>query len=820
MDQQRSDATPAVGWCSILDAFTANARRYPDLVAVETHDRQLTYAKLAERVDAFAAAIAARVGAGNHLVGACLERDVDLPAWLLAILKAGCAYLPIDSMLPAARLAQVLEDAAPALIVANQCHAATLADTATLILFAEDVGDEPPNSDLVLPPIHPDALAYVIFTSGSTGRPKGVEIEHGSLLALMRTMALRPGLAAGEKMLGLTRLSFDLSVPDMFLPLYVGGSLALIDIETAADPDRLAAAFERFAPDLAGATPSLWRLLAESGWRGAGRLRIIAGGEVVTRALADRLLPGCRELWNIYGPTEATVWATIHHVVPDEHPVPIGRPTPGVTIRIADDELRPLATGEIGEILIGGDGVGRGYRGRPDLTAERFVTLDNGERVYRSGDFGRLNDAGDVIFLGRMDDQVKVRGYRIELGEIEAALVLHPGVGWSAARSWTSAAGQEVLVGYVVPRGGIGPMSRDLKSFLATRLPPYMVPDRIIHIDAMPLTANGKIDHAALACPFTNPIRSVSASEIDTIAGRLAGIWREVLGIDGIAEQSDFFDLGGYSLMTVRLARRIDATFGVKLAPIELLRHSTLAAMAYRIEHGGSGNTSTMLLNDGGNRAALFWLDAGSLMRTMARLLPPSQPAYSLNIDLRDEAALGPGAVSIAEVARRLRAHLVARQPVGPYYLGGWCRWAIVALELASQLIDDGEEVGLLIVLDAEIMPDKYVVSGFRSTLSNWLRPGRSRRKPPESFSQRIELAARTYRPRRYAGDVLLLRCEEASQADGWRKITDGTFWVDTVPGDHISMVRLPLVSTIAEALGSALARKQGQAQSVAIGAM
>jgi acyl carrier protein len=374
----------------------------------------------------------------------------------------------------------------------------------------------------------------------------------------------------------------------------------------------------------------------------------------------------------------------------------------GIAVYVTDSDLTPVPPGKVGEIVIGGSGVARGYRNRPELTAERFVHMADGSRVYRTGDLGRFDERGALYCLGRIDDQVKVRGFRIELGDVEAALSLHSDVAWGAVRLLTDPSGEALLVGYVVPRAKwLGP--RAVKAFLADHLPAYMIPDRIVTLLSMPLTPNGKIDRAALPDPFAAAPAAIAVEATDAIDRQLAAIWSELLNIGAIAADDDFFDLGGYSLMTVRLARRIEAAFGVRLALIDLMRHSTLSAMAARIALGDQpADRGMMLLNPEGTRPPLYWLDTGPLMRNILRGLSADQPVLTLNIDPLDEDALGAGALSIPAVAARLKEHLVSVHPIGPLSLGGWCRWGIVAYELARQLEEDGRAVDLLVLLDAD----------------------------------------------------------------------------------------------------------------------
>lgn len=810
MGETRVASADRTQWRSVVETFERHVRTRPDALAVEADGEARSYAELGSRVDRFAAWLSGQLRDTppdtERLIGVCLARDVDLPAWLLAIFKIGAAYLPIDPATPAARLAGMIEDAAPVLIVASRRYARVFESCALPVLIAEDHADAPPAP---ISAVCPDTLAYVIFTSGSTGRPKGVEIEQGSLVALLTAMAVSPGFAAGERMLGITRISFDLSVPDMFLPFFVGGSLALVDSAVAADPERLAAAFATYRPQLAQATPSSWRALLEAGWKGDPELRILAGGETVTRALADALLPRCKEVWNIYGPTETTVWSTACRVRPGSDAIPIGRAMAGERVHVAGGDSTPLLAGEVGEIVIAGSGVARGYRNRPDLTAERFVVLPDGSRVYRTGDLGWFDDAGALHCLGRLDDQVKVRGFRIELGDIEAALALHPAVAWSAARLCTDPSGEPVLAGYIVARPGAAPTTRELKAFLTTRLADYMIPDRIVRLSVMPLTANGKIDRAALADPWAVATPAANRAIDDTVASRLSAIWRNLLGVCEITAQDDFFELGGYSLMTVRLTRRIEAEFGVRLALVEVMQHSTLDAMAARIERGDlAPSTHALLLNAGGTRPPLFWLDAGPLMRTVMRALSPDQPAFALNLDPADEDALVAGEVSITAIATRLRMRLASHQPSGPYYIGGWCRWGIVAFELARQLVDRGETVGLLAMIDAE-RPGSSPPLGLRHRLKTLLRMPVARLPDDPSFSQRVEFATRSYRADRYGGDVLLLRPEEGIGDGGWGAIVTGHLEIARIPGDHVAMVRGASAQVLAARIDHALQAAQ-----------
>jgi amino acid adenylation domain-containing protein len=706
----------------------------------------------------------------------------------------------------------VLEDAKPAFVLASRGLVAALPSTDLDILIAEDQAAAPVRP---LDPCHagPESLAYVIYTSGSTGKPKGVEIEQGAVVALLQAVEQMPGFALGQRLMGLTRISFDLSVVDMFMPFYSGGELILLDLDEAADPRRLASAFDRHRPNFVQATPSTWRALLEWGWEGCFPLRLLCGGEAMTRDLADRLTPRCTELWNVYGPTETTVWSTAYRVVPGSGVVPIGGPIAGTSIRIASDTLAAVDPGAVGEIVISGPSVARGYRGAPALTAERFVTLDTGERGYRTGDLGRIDEHGVVQCLGRLDDQVKVRGFRIELGDVEAALAAHPQISWCAARIWPDETGETVLVGYVVARNGGALPAADIRAFLAEHLPAYMVPSRIVPMVAMPLTPNGKVDRAGLP----NPLGRAAAQPVVTdaeagIEERLAAIWSDLLGVTDIGRDDDFFDLGGYSLITVRLLRRVEGEFGRTLEIAQLMQASTLAGMAALIAGDAVESSAPTPLNGHGPRAPLFWLDAGPLIRGVARAMSPDQPVLGLNLTRHEEEALGAETVDVAAVAAVLCRRLCEAQPSGAFFIAGWCRWGVVAYEVACQLRDCGREVALLVLLDATVhhagsAPGSRPLALFRRMLGRSAPP--SIVAEERSFSQQVERAAQRYVPRPLDADVLLIRptrTEGGAVHGGWRTcVAPGRLHIQRSPGDHVAMVRTPNAQTLARVIGQTL---------------
>ena len=581
----------------VHERIAEQAARTPDSLAVVTGGgrESLTYRELLDRAGRLARHLRS-LGAGPEVqIGLCLERDADLPVALLAVLSAGAAYLPLDPDYPRQRLAFMLEDSRVPLLIAHPATAAALPEHgARVVLLEEGWPDrlapgawESPAADL-------DQLAYMIYTSGSTGRPKGVQVPHGALANFLAAMADRPGLAAADRLLAVTSLSFDIAGLEIYLPLLVGASLELAPREVAADGARL---LERLldATTVVQATPSTWRLLLEAGWEPARQrrpLKALCGGEALPADLAARLLSGpAIELWNLYGPTETAIWSLRLHLDPGA-PVTLGRPIDNTRLFILDRGFRLVPLGVPGELAIGGDGVARGYFGRPDLTAERFVpdpaAERPGARVYRTGDLARYLDDGRVEFLGRIDHQVKVRGVRIELGEIEAALAEHPAVAQAVvvARPLggeNGDGGASRLVAYLVASPGADASSLspgELRAFLQRRLPDSMLPALFVPLERLPLTPNGKIDRKALPAP--DPVRP-GGREI--VAPRtpaeetLAAIWRQVLRIDQVGVHDDFFELGGDSILGMQIVARA-ARAGLGLAPRLLFQHPTIAALA------------------------------------------------------------------------------------------------------------------------------------------------------------------------------------------------------------------------------------------------
>ncbi|MEV7116793.1 amino acid adenylation domain-containing protein, partial [Streptomyces anulatus] len=567
------------------ELFAAQVAWTPEATAVVFEGTSVTYAELDARANRLARHLAgAGVGTGS-VVGVCLERGAELVVALLAVVKAGGAYLPLDPEYPAERLAYVLEDAAPVCVVTSAPCASVLPEGAVRVLTGDPAVAGLDGGPLG-PVVRSQDAAYVIYTSGSTGRPKGVVVSHGALAAHLGGVAERVPLDGGDRLVAVTTVSFDIAALELFLPLVSGATVVVASRDVVRDPAALLELVVSSGATVAQGVPSLWQGVLEAGtWPASAR--VLVGGEALPRELAERLTATGAPVVNVYGPTEVTVWAT-SAPVSDEGPVVVGRPFAGVLAYVLDERLRPVAPGVAGELYLAGAQVARGYLGRPGLTAERFVAgpFGPGTRMYRTGDLARWTWDGQLECLGRADDQVKVRGFRIEPGEIEAVLSAHASVAQAAVMVREDVPGDVRLVAYVVPQAGAVVDGSRLLTHAGSSLPSYMVPSAVVALEALPLTANGKLDRKALPAP-----------EYTTAGGRgpatvqeelLCGVFAQVLGLTEVGVDEDFFVLGGHSLLATRLVSRIRAVLGVELPLRALFEMPTVAGLATRLADADS----------------------------------------------------------------------------------------------------------------------------------------------------------------------------------------------------------------------------------------
>jgi amino acid adenylation domain-containing protein len=604
--------------------FEAQAAQHPDAMALECADQRLRYDELNRRANQLAHHLIALGVKPDDRVALCMERGIGMIVGVLGILKAGAAYVPLDPDYPVERLAFMLDDSAPKALLTDAALEARLAALNPPRIVVLDGTDDDRDAIARQPEHNPDAseiglaprhLAYVIYTSGSTGRPKGVMVEHRQLLSstLTRTQAY----AQYERFLLLSSIAFDSSVAGIFGTLATAGTLLIPEEASAQNLNAIAELVERRRVTTLLCVPSLARLILDGlSERDDRTLKtIIVAGESCPPALRERVAAFVPELalYNEYGPTEATVWATLHRVRADEDgAVPIGRPIANTRIYVLDGHGAPVPVGVAGELHIGGDGVARGYLNRPELTAERFLddpfASEPGARMYRTGDLGRWRPDGTLEYLGRNDFQVKLRGFRIELGEIEAKLAACDGVREAAVIVREDSDDDRRLVAYVVMQSGAAPSAADLRDQLSQALPDYMVPSAFVNLATLPLTPNGKLDRKALPAPDQSAVASRAyEAPVGETERALAAIWQDLLGLERVGRHDHFFELGGHSLLAVRLVTRLHAALGVDVALRDVFVQPTLSELARVVSAASSSSQGAIVPVDRNGALPLSW---------------------------------------------------------------------------------------------------------------------------------------------------------------------------------------------------------------------
>lgn len=575
----------------VYQIFEEHALSNPSKVAVRFGQTELTYGDLNNAANLLATELSAAAATVESLVGIFCERSIEMLVSMLAVHKAGAGYLPLDPSYPAERVRFMLSDSETKLVLTTtalekQLHGAAVKAIRLDELLARARREEVPNPARASTG---ENLAYVIYTSGSTGTPKGVEIPQQALTNFICAMQREPGIASSDRVLAITTLSFDIAVLELLLPLTVGATVVIAERTTVQDPSILAKLLAQEQITLMQATPSTWISLKENGWKGSRSLKALSGGEPLTRELADFLTAHCREVWNMYGPTETTVWSSCARIQPGSE-ITIGRPVANTTFYILDENLRLVPTGSQGELYIGGAGLARGYRNRPQLTAERFVhnPFREGEKFYKTGDLAHYLADGRVACLGRTDHQVKLRGYRIELGEIEAVLQVHPSVARAVVAARDIENTGQGLVAYWVPRNGNSPSHGELRDLVQNRLPSYMVPSAFVQLSEIPLTPNGKVDRNRLPAPTLE--RAAAKSDIvlprTPLEKEVAAAWMQVLGVRQVGIHDNFFELGGHSLLAMKVLAILRNRFNSQISIATIFKHPTVESFSLELmEH-------------------------------------------------------------------------------------------------------------------------------------------------------------------------------------------------------------------------------------------
>ena len=696
---------------ALHEILAGQAAKTPDAIALVAGGTQLTYRELDQRANQLARYLRDQGIGRNDLVAVCADRSSELAIGLLATLKAGAAYLPVDPRYPADRVELMLQDSAARMILTTwNADEITRAAGAPRFCMDRDWRKLETLSREPLPSINdPLDPAYVIYTSGSTGRPRGVQIAHRSLVNFLCSMREKPGIAATDILLSVTTFSFDIFALELFLPLMAGARVEMAGVNEIVDGRLLAQRLAACGATIMQATPVTWRMLLEAGFRPSGPFKALCGGEALSPDLAAMLLAAGMELWNMYGPTETTVWSCIERVHDAQHrTVSIGRPIANTQAYVLDAHLEPVAVGVIGQLYLGGDGLARGYLNRPELTAERFVpspfASEPHHRLYQTGDLARFLPDGRLECVGRTDHQVKIRGFRIELEEIEITLRKQEGVQAAVVVAQEGPNGASRLIAFLTGQFAQGFSSENLRQRLRSALPDYMVPSQFVLLPKLPLTPNGKIDRNALPLPaWGESAASAYAPPVNDVQVDLAEIFAQVLKVQRVGANDSFFDLGGDSLTAVTLAAQIKEKFARTITLAALFHAPTVAELAALIQDEAErAELTLMTMRQTGSKTPLFYLPGanGSSLpfRKVVQHFPGDRPVYACNFPMVEE---DPGILTSVrayalDVLRRIREVC----PSGPFNLLGYSFGGYVAFEIAHVLQEQGETLPYLGMID------------------------------------------------------------------------------------------------------------------------
>ncbi|MBD2471153.1 non-ribosomal peptide synthetase [Nostoc sp. FACHB-145] len=651
----------------IHELFEQQVELTPDAVAVVYEHQQLTYTELNTKANQLAHYLRSLGVKPEVKVGICLERSLEMVIGLLAILKTGGAYVPLDPNYPQQRLEYILEDTqAPVLLTQVSLVQVLPQHQAQIICLDSDwhlIAQQSQNN--LYSELTAENLAYIIYTSGSTGKPKGVQIPHIALSNFLYSMKQAPGLTSQDKLLAVTTYSFDIAALEIFLPIIVGACLIVASQEIISDGNQLLAKIKDSKATVMQATPATWQLLLAAGWDGSEQLKILCGGEALSANLARKLLERCSFVWNMYGPTETTIWSAARRIETVNDTVPISSPIANTQLYILDQYNQLVPVGVAGELYIGGAGLARGYFQRPDLTAEKFIpnpfSDEPSARLYKTGDLARYLPNGEIEYLGRIDNQVKIRGFRIELGEIETVISQYPQVRETVVTVREDATDSPRIVAYMVPQVEQTLIIAQLRQFLESKLPNYMIPATFVELETLPLTPNGKVDRKALPTPESTQL--LSSSDIvpasTPIEKLLTGIWAEVLGIEKISIEHNFFELGGHSLIATRVISQIRQVFQIELPLRCLFEKPTIAQLAIEITQAmqqGSGVAQSKI--EPVSRLEKLPLSFAQQRLWFLSQLEPNSPSYNIPISVRLQGQLNVTALqqSFNEIINRHEA--------------------------------------------------------------------------------------------------------------------------------------------------------------------
>ena len=857
----------------IYTLFAQQAQKTPKRIALTSSNQQFTYQELELVTNKFAGYLQQEGVKRGKKIGIYLERSADMLISLLATLKLGAIYIPLDPINPIDRLQVILTDVKAEFLISHHLLKNRLPNFSGNILFYEN-GKKNTFQPIIQNGSTPriDDLAYIIYTSGSTGKPKGIAIPHYAVIDHHYAIIDKFGVHENDKILAVASIAFDPSVQDFFMPLFVGGQVIIANKEAVKDGFILRDLISQTKPTFMQATPSTWQMLLLAGWQGNSQLKALSGGEGLSKELAKSLLNKTKEVWNIYGPSETTIWSTTKKIPEDLLAdlnfsyLPIGQPLNNVKIYILDKNQQLVPIGVGGEIYIAGLGVApKGYYQMPELTAKAFIpnpfsNQKNYQTLYRTGDRGRYLPNGDIEYLNRGDKQVKIRGYRIELGDIEAAIGQFEEVQENRVMVREDQPNNKRLAAYLVVNNQAAFSIDDLKHFLQSQLPEYMIPSAFVLMDKFPMTISKKVDRSQLPVPqwasttndkpFTAPISPTEKM--------LNNIWKKLLGIAELSIYDDFFELGGHSLIAVNMMAKIEQQLGRKVPLAALLQHSTIQALANLLDDAQETNFNGSLvpIKTTGNKPPLYLIHGGGLhvlmFQTLVANMDDEQPIYALQAKgLNGE---GNALNRIEDMAAHYITEIERINPNGPYALAGYSFGGLIAFEMAKQLKTSNKKVLILIVFDTVIKPElthfensfsekittlskkvawnlKDLVSHPKDNLSyrkyvyqrrfnNWKTkflkdskaPTINSPSPLETIINQSNFEAwSNYKITPYQGDLYLFRATEQrffiedKNFLGWKPFIKGKIHILDVPGDHLSLFNPPNGKTFATILQNLL---------------
>ncbi|WP_442588339.1 non-ribosomal peptide synthetase [Pedobacter sp. AW31-3R] len=706
--------------CNLASLINQAALKFPHKNALVLNNKTLSYGQLIQSSNQLCSWLKEKGIKGGDIVGLSAKRSIEMVVSMLAIIKSGAAYLPLDPEYPHERLHYMIEQSDARMILVSKAYSGSFHSGITEVVI-EDLWPSlvSYSSDTHDAAVLDTDLLYVLFTSGSTGKPKGVKISHQNMINFLVSMQHEPGIKSSDRVLAITTISFDISGLEIYLPLIAGAELVICETDTARDGRLLLESIDHHQITFMQATPPTWRMLLDSGWTKKYPLKVLCGGEAFPEDVASRLLEKTSEVWNMYGPTETTVWSTVKRISSTDDPITIGTPIYNTKTYIVNENFQLVAPGNPGELLIGGDGLSSGYINQPELTSERFVDDPyhslRGHQLYRTGDLAAYTENGEIILYGRIDQQVKIRGHRIELGEIEAQLLSLKEVKQAVVVVREDSPGNKRMVAYVILKQEHAAIHEHVEKVLAKQvtdhwkkllrlqLPDYMIPSAFVVLKDFPLTPNYKIDKKALPPPEQEEITREKSTYTSRNEKLIADIWAEVLKLKNIGASDDFFELGGHSLLAVKVMAAIEKTFGKRLPLATLFENSTIEKLAGKIEAEREEKWNVLVpIKTSGNKNPAFMIHGGGLnvllYQSISKLMDEDQPVYGLQaLGLNKTTQLK---YSMEEIAAAYVAEITEVNPNDSYCLVGYSLGGLIAFEMAKQLLTMGKKIHFLGVID------------------------------------------------------------------------------------------------------------------------